>query len=91
MLFRSGEQSGDSMGDALGDETPVTIQSKLYVMEPESVEEDAMHIMHDSPLGESQLEAHIESVMDMWLTVGSAIEVGQSDALTLSTRITCRF
>ena len=53
------------MGDALGDETLVMIQSELYVMEPESVEEDAMHIMHDSPLRESQMEAHIESMMDM--------------------------
>jgi len=77
-----GEQSGDSMGDALGDETLVTIQSELYVMEPESVEEDAMHIMHDSPLRESQMEAHIESLMDMQLTLGSAFEEEQSDAQT---------
>ena len=46
-----------------------------------------MHIMHDSPLGESQMEAHIESVMDMRLTLGSAIEEEQLDALTLSTVI----
>ena len=44
-----------------------------------------MHIMHDSPLGESQMEAHIESVMDMRLTLGSAIEEEQSDALTSCT------
>ena len=44
-----------------------------------------MHIMHDSPLGESQMEAHIESMMDMWLTLGSAIEEEPSDAQTQST------
>ena len=31
------------------------------------------------------MEAHIESVMDMRLTLGSAIEEEQSDALTSST------
>ena len=44
------------------------------MMEPVSAEEDTMHIMHDSPLGESQMEAHIESMMDMRLTLGSAID-----------------
>ena len=32
------------------------------------------HIMHDSPLRESQMEAHIESMMDMQLTLGLATE-----------------
>ena len=44
-----------------------------------------MHIMHDSPLRESQMEAHIESMMDMRLTLGSATEEEQSDAQTPST------
>ena len=57
------------------------------MMEPESVEEDTMHIMHDSPLGESHMEAHIESVMGMRLTLGLAIEEEQSDALTSCTVI----
>ena len=33
-------------------------------MEPESAEEDTMHIMHDIPLEESQMGAHIESMME---------------------------
>ena len=69
-----GEQSGDSTGDTLGDESLVTIQPEQHMMEPESAKEDTMHIMHDSPLRESQMEAHIESMMDMWLTLGSATE-----------------
>ena len=48
-------------------------------MEHESAEE-AMHIMHGSPLGESQMEAHIESVMDMWLTLGLVITGEHKDA-----------
>ena len=55
------------------------------MVEHESAEEEAMHTMHDSPWWESQMEAHIESMMDMRLTMGSAIEEEQSDALTLST------
>ena len=55
------------------------------MMEPELAEEDTMHIRHDIPLGESQMGTHIESMMDMWLTLGLAIKVEQSDALTLST------
>ena len=82
-----GEQSGDSTGDTLGDESLVTIQPEQHMMEPESAEEDTMHIMHDSPLGESQMEAHIESMMDMQLTLGSSIEEEQADAHTLSTVI----
>lgn len=78
-----GEQSGDSSRDTLGDESLVTIQREQHMMEPESAEEDTIHIMHDSPLGESQMEAHIDSMMDMWLTLGQAIEE-QSDAQTLS-------
>jgi len=31
------------------------------------------------------MEAHIESMMDMWLTLGSTIEEEQSDAQTSST------
>ena len=80
-----GEQSGDSTGDTLGDESLVTIQPEQHMMEPESAEEDTMHIMHDSPLGESQVEAHTEFMMRMWLTLGSAIEEEQSDAQTWST------
>ena len=33
------------------------------------------------------MEAHIESMMDMWLTLGSAIEEEQSDAQIPSTVI----
>ena len=69
-----GEQSRDSMGDTLGDESLVTIQPEQHLMEPESAKEDTMHIMPDSPLGESQMEAHIESMMDTRLTLGSTIE-----------------
>ena len=54
-------------------------------MEPESTEEETIHIRHDIPLGESQMGGHIEPMRDMGLTLGSAIEVGQSDALTSST------
>ena len=75
----------DSTRDTLGDESLVTIQPKQHTMEPESAEEDTMHIIHDSPLGESQMEAHIESMMDMLLTLGSTIEVEQSDAQTSCT------
>ena len=69
-----GEQLGDSTGDTMGDETFVMIKPEQHMMEPELAEEDTMHIMHDSPLRESQMEAHIESMMDMQLTLGSATE-----------------
>ena len=72
------------MGYTLGEESLVTIQLEQQVMEPDSIEEDTIHINHDTPLGESQMGTHIESMRDMWLTLGSAIEVGQSDALTSS-------
>ena len=75
-----GEQSRESTGDTLGDESLLTIQPEQHRMEPKSAKEDTMHIMHDSPLGESQMEAHIESTMVMWLTLGSTIEEEQSDA-----------
>ena len=65
----------------------MTIQPQQYRMEPQLADDDTMPIMHDSPLGESQMEAHIESVMDMGLTLGSTIEEEQSDALTSSTVI----
>ena len=55
------------------------------MMEPESEEEDAMHIMHEIPLGESYIEAHIESMMRVRLTLGSTMEEEQSDAQTSST------
>ena len=42
-----------------------------------------MHIMHGSPFGESQMEAHIESIMDIRLTL-EPIEEEQSDAQTSS-------
>ena len=80
-----GDQSGDSTGDTLGDESLVTIQREQHMLEPKSAEEDTMHIVHDTPLGESQMEAHIESMMDMQLTLGSAIEEEQSNALTSCT------
>ena len=48
------------------------------MMEPKAAEEDTMHIMHDIPLRESQMEAHIESMMDMQLTLGSTTEEEQS-------------
>ena len=54
-------------------------------MHMQSAKEDTMHIMHDGPLRESQMEAHTESMMDMWLTLGSATEEEQSDAQTPST------
>ena len=65
----------------------MTIQPEQHMMEPESAEEDTMHVKHDIPLGESQMGAHIDSMLDMRLTLGSAIEVEQSDALTSSTVI----
>ena len=80
-----GEQSGDSMGDTLGDESLVTIKPEQHMMELESAEVDTMHIMHDSPLREIQMEAHIDSMMDMRLTLGTATEEEQSDAQTPST------
>ena len=80
-----GEQSRDSAGDTLGEESLVTIKLEQQVMEPESTEEDTTYIRHDIPLRESQMGAHIESMRDMRLTLGSAIEVGQSYALTSST------
>ena len=80
-----GEQSRDFAGDTLGEESLVTIQLEQQVMEPESTEEDTIHIRHDIPLGESQMGAHIETMRDMRLKLGSAIEVGQSNALTSST------
>ena len=55
------------------------------MMEPELAEEDPVHIRHDIPLGESQMGAHIEPMMDMRLTLGSAFEEEQSDAQTPST------
>lgn len=73
------------MGDTQGDESLVTIQPQQHMMEHESVEEETMHIIHDSPLRESQMEAHIESMTDMWLTLASSVEKEQSDAQTSST------
>ena len=62
----------------------MTIRLEQQVMEPESTEEDTIHIRHNIPLGESQMGSHIEPMRDMRLTLGLAIEVGQSDALTSS-------
>ena len=45
-------------------------------MELESKKEDTIHFRHDIPLGESHMGAHIESVRDMRLTLGSTVEVG---------------
>ena len=50
------------------------------MVEHESAEEEAMHIMHDNPLRETQMEAHIDLVVDMRLTLGSAIEEDQTNA-----------
>ena len=80
-----GEQSRDSAGDTLGEESLVTIQPEQHMVEPELAKEDTMHIRNDIPLGESQMGAYIESMMDMQLTLGSAIEVEQSDAQPSST------
>ena len=44
------------------------------MVEHGAVEEDVMHIMHDSPLGESQMGFHNEPVLDLQLTLGSAME-----------------
>ena len=65
------------MADIQDDESLVIIQPEQHMVEHESPEEEAMHIMHDSPLGESQMEAHIESVVDMRLTLGSAMKSRQ--------------
>ena len=54
------------------------------MVEHESVEEEPMHVMHDSPLEESEMEARIEFVMDMRLTLGSTIEEEPTDAWTSS-------
>ena len=80
-----GEQSRDSAGDTLGEESLVTIQLEQQVMEPKSTKKDTTYIRHDIPLRESRMGAHIESMRDMRRTLGSAIEVGQSYALTSST------
>ena len=69
----------------MGDESLVTIQPEQHMMEPESAEEDTMDTRHDISLGEVQMGAHIEPMMDMRLTLGSAFEVQQSDAQTPST------
>ena len=51
-------------------------------MEPESTEEETIHIRNDIPLGEIQMGTHIESMRDMRLTLGSPIEVGQWELIT---------
>ena len=53
--------------------------------EPELVEEDTRDIRHDISLGEVQMGAHIEPMMDMRLKLGSAFEGQQLDAQTPST------
>ena len=70
------------------DKSLVMIQPKHHMVEHGETEEEAMYIMHDSPLGEIQMEAHIDPVMDMWLTLGSTIEEEQLDAQASSTVIT---
>ena len=46
------------------------------MVEHESVEEDDVHSVHNEPLGESQLEVHIEPVMmeDEQPPLGSVID-----------------
>ena len=44
-----------------------------------------MDIRHDISLGEVQMGTHIEPMLEMWLTLGLAIDGEQSDALTSST------
>lgn len=51
-------------------------------MEQESAKEDDVHNMHDEPFGESQLEVHIEPVMDEQPSLGSAIDEEQTDVQT---------
>jgi len=74
-LLGWGEKSGDSTRDTLGDESLVTIQPEKHMMEHELAKEEAMHIMHDSPLGEIQMEAHTEFVMDVQLPLRSTMGV----------------
>ena len=69
-----GEHSKDSMGDIQDDQSLVMVQPEQHMVEHGAVEEDVMHIMHENPLGESQMEAHSEPVLDMWLPLGSAME-----------------
>ena len=74
-----GEQSEDSTRDIQDDQSLVMIQPKKYIMKHGAAEREDMHIMHDSPLGESQMEAHIEFVMDVQLPLGSAMGKEQTD------------
>ena len=60
----------------------MTIQPEQHMMEPESAKEDTMDIRHDISLGEIQMGTHIEPMIDMQLTLGSAFEEEQSDAQT---------
>ena len=73
------------MRDTMGDQSLVTIQPEQHMMEPESAEEDTMDIRDDISLSEVQMGAHIESMVDMRLTLGPATEEEQSDAQTPST------
>lgn len=59
-----GEQSGDSRGDIQDDESHVMIHHEQHMVEHESVKEEDMHNMHDDPFGESQLEDHVEPMME---------------------------
>jgi len=52
------------MGDFQDDESLVMIQHEQHRVEHELAEEDDVHGMHDEPFGESQLEVHIEVLMD---------------------------
>lgn len=57
------------------------IQHGEHIEEHESIEEDAMHSMHDEPFLESQLEAHVEPMIeaDEHPYLGSAIIEGKTN------------
>lgn len=58
------------------------IQHGEHIEEHESLEEDGVHSVHDEPFLESQLEAHVESMMeqDEKSSFGQTIDEEQIDA-----------
>jgi len=62
------------MRDIHDDDSLVMIHTERLMVEHGADEEEAMCIMHNSPLGERHMDAHNEPVLDMQLTLGSAIE-----------------
>jgi len=65
------------------------IQHEEYIEECESVKEDDMHGVNDEPLLESQLEAHVEPMMDEdeQLSFGLAIDKEQTNAQAVNRAI----